>query len=140
MDGNVHNYAVNAYGVTLEESVTYEDANTHQNVTLVLKDYEVDNRGRTLREYGTRNNNAAAGTVGWPVTISSYDAFNRVSSQIKPGTAILASNAASQKNLEEAKKALAKDLDPPADLYNSSATKLHLARVLLERAWPALSA
>jgi CO/xanthine dehydrogenase FAD-binding subunit len=28
---------------------------------------------------------------------------------------------------------------PPADLYNTSATKLHLAKVLLERAWNTLS-
>ena len=28
---------------------------------------------------------------------------------------------------------------PPADLYHSAATKLHLARVLLERAWTTLS-
>ena len=32
-----------------------------------------------------------------------------------------------------------KDLNPPADLYNTSATKLHLAGVLLERAWNTLS-
>jgi len=36
------------------------------------------------------------------------------------------------KSLEEAKKALPK---PAADLYHTSATKLHLAKVLLERAW-----
>jgi CO/xanthine dehydrogenase FAD-binding subunit len=34
---------------------------------------------------------------------------------------------------------LKKELDPPADLYNTSATKLHLAGVLLERAWNTLS-
>ncbi len=39
------------------------------------------------------------------------------------------------KNLEKAKEALKTGLKPPADLYNSSATKLHLAGVLLERAW-----
>ena len=50
-------------------------------------------------------------------------------------TAVLAKHAASQGSLEKAKEALAKDLNPPADLYHSSATKLHLARVLLERAW-----
>ena len=50
-------------------------------------------------------------------------------------TAVLAKNAASQASLDEAKEALARDLNPPADLYHSSATKLHLARVLLERAW-----
>ena len=42
------------------------------------------------------------------------------------------------KSLAEAKTALAR-IDPPADLYNSSATKLHLAGVLLERAWTTLS-
>ena len=36
------------------------------------------------------------------------------------------------KSLEEAKAALP---TPPADLYHSSVTKLHLAKVLLERAW-----
>ena len=36
---------------------------------------------------------------------------------------------------EETKSNLKKNLEPPADLYNSSATKLHLAGVLLERAW-----
>lgn len=48
---------------------------------------------------------------------------------------VVAKNASSKKTLKEAKAALAKDLNPPADLYNSSATKLHLAGVLLERAW-----
>jgi len=51
---------------------------------------------------------------------------------------ILATNAANAQDLESAKAALAKDLQPPADLYHSSATKLHLARVLLERAWNTL--
>jgi carbon-monoxide dehydrogenase medium subunit len=51
---------------------------------------------------------------------------------------ILAQHAAKAKDLESAKAALAKDLQPPADLYHSSATKLHLARVLLERAWNTL--
>ena len=36
------------------------------------------------------------------------------------------------KSLDEAKAAIGK---PAADLYNSSATKAHLAKVLLERAW-----
>jgi len=53
--------------------------------------------------------------------------------------AVLAQNAAKAKDLESAKAALAKDLQPPADLYHSSETKLHLARVLLERAWTTLS-
>lgn len=38
-----------------------------------------------------------------------------------------------------AQEALAQDLDPPADLYSSSATKLHLARVLTGRALAALA-
>jgi carbon-monoxide dehydrogenase medium subunit len=52
--------------------------------------------------------------------------------------AILARNAAAAKDLESAKAALAQDLQPSADLYHSSQTKLHLARVLLERAWTKL--
>lgn len=39
--------------------------------------------------------------------------------------------------LDKAKAALKAALKPPADLYNSPATKLHLAGVLLERAWNA---
>ncbi len=54
-------------------------------------------------------------------------------------TPIFAKNASSQSSIEKAKETLAKDLNPPADLYHSSATKLHLARVLLERAWNTLS-
>ena len=38
-------------------------------------------------------------------------------------------------SLEQTKSILKKELRPSADLYNSSATKLHLAGVLLERAW-----
>ncbi len=52
--------------------------------------------------------------------------------------AVLAHNAAKAKDLDSAKSVLAKDLQPPADLYHSSETKLHLARVLLERAWTKL--
>jgi carbon-monoxide dehydrogenase medium subunit len=52
---------------------------------------------------------------------------------------VLARNASKEKTIERAKEALKKDLDPPADLYNTSATKLHLAGVLLERAWNMLS-
>jgi len=52
--------------------------------------------------------------------------------------AVLAPNAAKAKDLESAKAALEKDLQPPADLYHSSQTKLHLAKVLLERAWTRL--
>jgi len=40
-----------------------------------------------------------------------------------------------KENLEGARRALKAGLKPPADLYNNSATKLHLAGVLLERAW-----
>jgi carbon-monoxide dehydrogenase medium subunit len=43
------------------------------------------------------------------------------------------------KSLEEVKAALDKRLDPPADLYNTAATKRHLAKVLLERAWKKLT-
>ena len=50
-------------------------------------------------------------------------------------TAVLAREAAKARSVEDAKAALGKDLAPPADLYHSSSTKLHLARVLLERAW-----
>jgi carbon-monoxide dehydrogenase medium subunit len=42
--------------------------------------------------------------------------------------------------VKAAQEALAKDLAPPADLYHSSATKLHLARVLTARALGALAA
>jgi len=38
-----------------------------------------------------------------------------------------------------AQQALAQELDMPADLYSSSATKMHLARVLLGRALVALA-
>ena len=52
---------------------------------------------------------------------------------------MLARQATSKKTLEEAKAALASELKPSADLYHTSATKLHLAKVLLERAWNAIS-
>jgi carbon-monoxide dehydrogenase medium subunit len=52
---------------------------------------------------------------------------------------VFAKNASNEKTIERAKEALKKDLNPPADLYNTSATKLHLAGVLLERAWNTLS-
>jgi carbon-monoxide dehydrogenase medium subunit len=55
---------------------------------------------------------------------------------VKP---ILALKASSKSSIQEAKKALADDLDPPADLYHSPQAKLHLAGVLLERAWNQLS-
>lgn len=41
--------------------------------------------------------------------------------------------------VQNAKERLKKDLNPTADLYNSAAAKLHLAGVLLERAWNATS-
>ncbi|MFY9314978.1 MAG: FAD binding domain-containing protein [Burkholderiales bacterium] len=41
--------------------------------------------------------------------------------------------------LDEARKTLKAGLKPAADLYNTQATKLHLAGVLLERAWTMLS-
>ena len=49
---------------------------------------------------------------------------------------ILAKHAAAEakNSIAAAQQALAKDLDPPADLYHSGAAKLHLARVLLGRA------
>jgi carbon-monoxide dehydrogenase medium subunit len=39
------------------------------------------------------------------------------------------------KSLDEAKASIPA---PSADLYNTAATKLHLAKVLLDRAWPKL--
>lgn len=54
-------------------------------------------------------------------------------------TPVLAVNASRETDLERALNALEKDLRPPADLYHSSATKLHLAKVLLARAWNTLS-
>ncbi len=54
-------------------------------------------------------------------------------------TPVLAKNASSAADLKTALSVLHKDLDPPADLYHSSATKLHLAKVLLERAWNKLT-
>jgi carbon-monoxide dehydrogenase medium subunit len=61
---------------------------------------------------------------------------------------LLAANAAaavegracSPEVIKAAQDALAKDLAPPADLYHSAATKLHLARVLTGRALAALAA
>ena len=55
------------------------------------------------------------------------------------GKPVLAAQAAKAKNLEEAKALLAKDIHPAADLYNTAATKQHLAGVLLSRAWNTLS-
>ena len=42
-------------------------------------------------------------------------------------------------SLQKTREILAKTLNPAADLYHTSATKLHLAGVLLERAWNTLS-
>ena len=47
---------------------------------------------------------------------------------------------ASADTIAAATKALAKDLDPTADLYSSAATKMHLARTLCGRALAALTA
>jgi len=52
---------------------------------------------------------------------------------------VLAVHAAKENTIEKAKLALRQDLSPAADLYNTSATKLHLAGVLLSRAWTTLS-
>ncbi|HET7670476.1 MAG TPA: xanthine dehydrogenase family protein subunit M [Burkholderiales bacterium] len=54
-------------------------------------------------------------------------------------TPVLAVHASRQNSVEAAQKALEQDLQPPADLYHTSATKLHLAKVLLSRAWNKLS-
>ena len=54
-------------------------------------------------------------------------------------TPVLAVRASREPDLESAKKALDQDLQPPADLYHSPATKRHLAKVLLARAWNTLS-
>ncbi|HEY5896579.1 MAG TPA: xanthine dehydrogenase family protein subunit M [Burkholderiales bacterium] len=54
-------------------------------------------------------------------------------------TPVLVAETAKQPSLEAALQMLGKELNPPADLYHSSATKLHLARVLLGRAWNTLS-
>jgi carbon-monoxide dehydrogenase medium subunit len=54
-------------------------------------------------------------------------------------TPVLAKQASAQGDLKAAKAALAQDLNPPADIYNSPATKRHLAGVLLERAWNKLA-
>jgi CO/xanthine dehydrogenase FAD-binding subunit len=53
---------------------------------------------------------------------------------------LLEGETPSQTVVKAASDALASELDPPADLYTSKATKLHLARVLLGRAVAALVA
>ena len=55
-------------------------------------------------------------------------------------TPVFARKASAARNLKDAISCLKEDLSPPADLYNSPATKLHLAGVLLGRAWNTLSA
>ena len=54
-------------------------------------------------------------------------------------TPVFASHASRAVSLNAALEVLGRDLTPPADLYHSSATKLHLAKVLLSRAWNTLS-
>jgi len=54
-------------------------------------------------------------------------------------TPVLAKQASAAPDLDTAVLLLEKDLDPPADLYHRSATKLQLAKVLLKRAWNTLS-
>src|SRR2546423_914959 len=54
-------------------------------------------------------------------------------------TPVFAERASRAVALNTALQVLGQDLDPPADLYHSSATKLHLAKVLLSRAWNSLS-
>jgi carbon-monoxide dehydrogenase medium subunit len=54
-------------------------------------------------------------------------------------TPILIPGISIQDPVEKAKGILSKTLKPSPDLYNSSATKLHLAGVLLERAWITLT-
>lgn len=54
-------------------------------------------------------------------------------------TPVFARNASKAASAKDAVSLLKRDLNPPADLYNTSATKLHLAGVLLERAWTQLT-
>ena len=54
-------------------------------------------------------------------------------------TPVLAASASHAATLDAALQALGKDLSPAADLYHSAATKLHLAGVLLARAWNTLA-
>ena len=58
----------------------------------------------------------------------------------RQAASLLEGRAVSQAVIAAAADALATELDPPADLYTSKATKLHLARVLLGRAVAALVA
>ena len=52
---------------------------------------------------------------------------------------VFAEQASRAVSLNAALEVLGRDLNPPADLYHSAATKLHLAKVLLSRAWNTLS-
>ena len=54
-------------------------------------------------------------------------------------TPVFAEQASRAVSLNAALEVLGRDLNPPADLYHSAATKLHLAKVLLSRAWNTLS-
>jgi len=54
-------------------------------------------------------------------------------------TPFFAKQASQAATLEDAKAKLKGELEPAADLYHTSKTKLHLAGVLLERAWNTLS-
>ena len=54
-------------------------------------------------------------------------------------TPMFAEHASRAVCLNTALEVLGRDLQPPADIYNSSATKLHLAKLLLSRAWNTLS-
>lgn len=54
-------------------------------------------------------------------------------------TPVLAAGASRAATLDAALQALRQDLNPSADLYHCAATKLHLAGVLLSRAWNTLA-
>lgn len=54
-------------------------------------------------------------------------------------TPVPAAGASRAATLDAALQALRQDLNPSADLYHSAATKLHLAGVLLSRAWNTLA-
>jgi aerobic carbon-monoxide dehydrogenase medium subunit len=58
----------------------------------------------------------------------------------KAAAAAIEGKTYSADSVAAAQAALGHDLDPPADLYSSTATKLHLARVLTGRALAALAA
>ena len=54
-------------------------------------------------------------------------------------TPVFAERASRASSLGAAVEALGKELNPNADLYHSAVTKMHLAKVLLKRAWNTLS-